>query len=322
MAWFARFSDDLYSGRRSIDFVGRYKIWYSASFVILLVAILGPFFHGGYKFGIEFTGGSQFVISDVKQKSIELAREVVKKTVDKPSVVTTFGKGLVVRTDQLSDTQSNSVRDALADTYGVSHDAVAASYIGPSWGQDVTRQGIQGLVIFLLLVFVVMALYFRTWRMSLSAIIALFHDLIITAGIYGLLGLEITPAAVIGLLTILGYSLYDTVVVFDRVRENRALDPTCSDYKGIVNRAVNQTFVRSINTSLIAVLPVASILFIGSLILGASTLSDISVALFIGMLAGAYSTIVIASPTYALLCKKLPSGKEKRLRKASVKAPG
>ena len=168
---------------------------------------------------------------------------------------------------------------------------------------DVTEKALIGLVVFLLLVTVLMALYFRTVKMSLAALVALAHDVVITLGIYALIGFEITPAAVIGFLTILGYSLYDTVVVFDKVREN-TLDVELSETKTFasqVNLAINQTLVRSVNTSVVAVLPVASILFIGAAILGAGTLRDIALALFIGIVAGTYSSVFIAGPLYVSL---------------------
>jgi preprotein translocase subunit SecF len=180
---------------------------------------------------------------------------------------------------------------------------VTSSFIGASWGSDITGQALRALAIFVALVSVVMALYFRTWKMSLAAIIAMIHDLVITAAVYGAFGLEVTPAAIIGLLTILGYSLYDTVVVFDKIRENTSIsyDLSKRTFADSVNLAVNQTLVRSINTSVVAVLPVGSILFIGSILLGAGTLRDISLALFIGIIAGAYSTMFIAAPLYAQL---------------------
>jgi preprotein translocase subunit SecF len=185
---------------------------------------------------------------------------------------------------------------------------VTSSFIGANWGADVTSKALNGLIVFLILVSVLMALYFRTFKMSVAALAALAHDIVITAGIYALTGFEVTPAAVIGLLTILGYSLYDTVVVFDKVREN-TLDVEFSEtstFASQVNLAVNQTLVRSVNTSVVAVLPVAAILFIGALILGVGTLRDIALALFIGIIVGTYSSIFIASPVYVHLREKEP----------------
>jgi preprotein translocase subunit SecF len=177
---------------------------------------------------------------------------------------------------------------------------VTSSFIGANWGADVTEKAFIALIVFLVVVSLLMALYFRTLKMSVAALVALFHDVVITLGIYALVGFEITPAAVIGFLTILGYSLYDTVVVFDKVREN-TLDVEFSEtttFASQVNLAINQTLVRSVNTSVVAVLPVAAILFVGATALGAGTLRDISLALFIGIIAGTYSSVFLAGPLY------------------------
>ena len=201
------------------------------------------------------------------------------------------------------------MRLKLGEAYGVPGEEVTSSFIGPNWGADVTRQALTGLVVFLVLVSLLMAFYFRSWKMSVAALLALGHDLILTAGVYAGVGFEVTPAAVIGFLTILSYSLYDTVVVFDKVREN-TLEIQYSEtrtFAEMVNLAVNQTLVRSINTSVVAVLPVGSILFIGSLVLGAGTLRDIALALFVGTIVGTYSSIFLAAPIYAHLRENDPA---------------
>jgi preprotein translocase subunit SecF len=302
MASFSQFGNDLYSGKRSIDFVGRRRLWYAISAVLVLIALVGPWLRGGYEFGIEFRGGSEFTVSQVATLDQTLATDAVNEAVpgSNPRVSTLGQDSVRVQTDELDKTQTATVQDALATSYDVPVDNVTTSFIGATWGADITTQAIRGLVIFLVLVAIFMAIYFRTWKMAAAALIALLHDLIITAGVYGLTGLEITPAAVIGLLTILGYSLYDTVVVFDKIRENTAnLDERGSQTFGeMVNLAINQTLVRSINTSIVAALPVASILIIGSFVLGASTLRDISLALLIGIIVGTYSTIFVAAPLY------------------------
>ncbi len=303
MASFSQFGNDLYTGKRSYDIVGSRRIWWIVSSVLLLVVIVGTALHGGFAFGIEFRGGSQFQISDTKNLNQTFAGNTVKAAVPSTSpVVTIVGSNSVrIQTDQLTTKQSVAVTDALAKAYNVKQTQVASSFIGATWGADITRQAITGLVAFLVLVAIAMSLYFRTWKMSAAALIALAHDLIITAGVYGLLHIEITPAAVIGFLTILGYSLYDTVVVFDKIRENTSEDGEQSrrTFGESVNLAVNQTLVRSINTSVVAILPVAGILFIGALLLGAGTLQDISLALFIGIIVSTYSTIFVAAPLYA-----------------------
>jgi preprotein translocase subunit SecF len=304
---FADFGNALYTGEKSIDFVGRRKVWYAISAVLILVAILGPILRGGFTFGIEFTGGSQFQvhIAEGGERDQQVAADAVESVLpgSAPRVSLVGQTDVRVQTEQLEDTQSRDLHSALAEAYGVSDDQVTASYIGASWGQDITRQALVGLIVFILFAALIMALYFRTWKMSLAALVALFHDLIITAGIYGITGFEITPAAVIGFLTILGYSLYDTVVVFDKIRENTSPGELTErrTFGEAVNLGVNQTLVRSINTSVVALLPVGSILFIGAFVLGAGTLRDIALALFIGILVGAYSTIFIAAPIYVQL---------------------
>lgn len=298
-----KFGNDLYTGARSFDFVGKRKIWYSIAIVMVVLSILVPIVRGGFNFSIEFRGGSQFLISDVKSTDTSKAQGAVQSVVPNAvSHVSVVGNNAIqVQTDQLSVSQTKAVGDALAQTYGVSSSEVSSTFIGPSWGADVTQQTIQGLIVFLLLAFIAMALYFRTWKMSASAIVSLFHDLIITAGIYALVGFEVSPATMIGFLTILGYSLYDTVVVFDKIRENtkEELELTRRTFPEAVNLAVNQTLVRSINTAVVAVLPVASILFIGAYAFGAATLRDISLALLIGIIVGTYSTIFLAAPMYS-----------------------
>ncbi|NBR64368.1 MAG: protein translocase subunit SecF [Micrococcales bacterium] len=305
MSRFSDFGNQLYSGQRSIDFVGRRKFFYVIALAMLALAILIPMTRGGFNFGIEFKGGSEYRISASKVDSTLIAEKAVHKIVDNIQVNTTrIGADTIrVQTPQLSDTQSEKVRLALAKAYKVVDSNVASSFIGPNWGADITSKAISGLLTFIVLAAILMALYFRTLKMSVAAMLALAHDLVITAGIYGALGFEVTPAAVIGFLTILGYSLYDTVVVFDKIRENtnEVEFSETATFKERVNLAINQTLVRSINTSVVAVLPVAAILFIGAYVLGAGTLRDISLALFIGILVGTYSTIFIAAPFYSQL---------------------
>lgn len=307
MASFSQFGSDLYTGKRSYDIVGRRKTWYLIAVVCIVLSLAVPWLRGGYQLGIEFTGGSEFTVSDVKTTDQNIATETVERVV--PDVIPRVSQlgthGIRVQTGQLTNAQTDEIASELADAYQVPDEKVAATFIGATWGADVLAQAIRGLVIFLALAAVFMALYFRTWKMSLAAMTALIHDLLITAGVYGIVGLEVTPAAVIGFLTILGYSLYDTVVVFDKVRENTSIE-SIRTFKQSVNLAVNQTLVRSINTSIVALLPVAAILFIGSYVLGAGTLRDISLALFIGIIVGTYSTIFLASPMYAHLREKEP----------------
>ena len=303
MSRFTDLGNQLYSGEKSINFVGRRKTFYIAAAITVVLAILIPVVKGGFNFGIEFRGGSEYKISGSKLQSTKLAEDAVHEVVPAIQVNTTIiGADTVrVQTPQLSDEDSEKVRLSLAKTYEVKDSNVASSFIGPNWGADITNKALSGLAIFILLVAILMALYFRTLKMSAAAMLALAHDLILTAGLYGALGFEVTPAAVIGFLTILGYSLYDTVVVFDKIRENthEVEFSETTTFAEQVNLAINQTLVRSINTSVVGVLPVASILFIGSTVLGAGTLRDISLALFVGIIVGTYSTIFIAAPAYS-----------------------
>lgn len=302
--------NDLYSGRVSFNIVGRRKLWYAIAIVLVVLSIAAPIARGGFNFGIEFRGGSEFRIDGVGGTSQEVAREAVKSVEpDSQPIVTSVGTDSVrIQTEQLDDVTTEEIRIALASAYGLDSGSVTSSFIGANWGADVTSKAINGLIVFLILVSLFMALYFRTFKMSIAALAALAHDVVVTVGIYALVGFEVTPAAVIGFLTILGYSLYDTVVVFDKVREN-TLDVEFSDTKTFasqVNLAVNQTLVRSVNTSVVAVLPIGAILLIGATLLGVGTLRDIALSLFIGMIVGTYSSIFIASPVYVNLRENEP----------------
>jgi preprotein translocase subunit SecF len=301
-----QFGNRLYTGETSINFIGRRTLWYIISIVGISLAIGAAALRGGFSFGIEFRGGSEFQISNPAQVDTSIAVDTVTNDIgpDAQTRVTIVGGSSVrVQTDQLTTEENDALRASLATAYSVDLNSVTSSFIGASWGSDITSQALRALAIFVVLVSVVMGLYFRTWKMSVAAIVAMLHDLVLTAAVYGAFGLEVTPAAVIGLLTILGYSLYDTVVVFDKVRENTAIayDESKRTFAESVNLAVNQTLVRSINTSIVAILPVGAILFIGSMLLGAGTLRDIALSLFVGILSGAYSTMFIAAPLYAQL---------------------
>jgi preprotein translocase subunit SecF len=286
-------------------------VWYIIAALAILVSLVVPFVRGGYHFGIEFTGGSEYTVSHPSTVDQTPAKTAVQSVVPSlaPEIAVVGGSSIRVQTAQLTSDQSDRVASALAKAYNVPVTDVTSSFIGATWGADITGTAVRGLVVFLVLVTIVMALYFRTWKMSVAALVALAHDLILTAGIYGIVGFEVTPAAVIGFLTILGYSLYDTVVVFDKVRENtsRLTQDSPRTFAETVNLAVNQTLVRSINTSIVALLPIAGILFIGAALLGAGTLRDISLALFIGIIVGTYSTIFLATPLYTDLRSTEPA---------------
>lgn len=306
---FAQFGNDLYTGKRSYDIVGQRKRWFRIGGALIVLSILlltlvrlNP--------GIEFRGGSEFQVADVSTVDQSLAYDAVETVAtDHVARVSQVGGSTIrVQTAELSDTETTELAQALADAYDVPVDEVTASFVGPAWGQDVTSKALRGLLIFLALVTVVMAIYFRHWKMSAAALTGLLHDVIITVGLYAGVGFEVTPASVIGFLTIMGYSLYDTVVVFDKVRENTegVLEQSRYTYAEAANLAVNQTLVRSINTSIVGLLPVGSILFVGSFLMGAGTLRDISLALFIGLIFSTLSSIFIATPMEVWLRERDP----------------
>jgi preprotein translocase subunit SecF len=302
--------NDLYTGKTSFPFVGRRRLWFLIAAILVIGSALVPVFRP-IQFSIEFTGGSQFTVNSVANPDQAIATEAVQSVVpDATTKVVTIGDDAVrVQTDQLTDAESREVSEALAEAYDVPASEVSYSFIGPSWGADVTRQSLWGLAIFLALTFLILALYFRTWKMSVSAIIGLVDVLVITIGVYALFGFEISPAAVIGFLTILSYALYDTTVVFDKIRENTTEDGEVSGrtFGESVNLAVNQTLVRSINTTVVAILPTGAILFIGLLWTGAQTLTDLSLSIFVGTIVAAYSTIFVAAPLYSLLRENEPA---------------
>lgn len=305
MPKFAQLGSNLYTGKTSVPFIPKKKLWLGISAVLVVIAILIPVFTGGFKMGIDFRGGSEFTVSDTQNTDITVGQKAVSQHAGaKQTEVTKIAPGTIrVQTEQLNDTQTLSVKKALQDAYKVGSDDVTSSYVGPTWGQGVTRQATWGLIAFVVLATIGMALYFRTVKMSLSAIAGLLFTVITTAGVYALVGFEVTPSAIIGFLTILSYSLYDSVVVFDKIRENTKdyQSNTKRTFADEVNLATNQTLVRSINTSVVGILPVGSILFIGAFLLGAGTLQDLSLALFIGIIMGTLGTLFVSAPLYATL---------------------
>jgi preprotein translocase subunit SecF len=304
MGKMSRLGNALYEGDVSIDFVGRKWLWYAVSGVIVILAVGGLYFKG-LNFGIEFEGGVEYQVSvpanQVSQDNVDKIRAAVAETgIDAASspIVNTSGGSIRVQTEELTNAQAIKVTNVIAETVNV--DAakdISTQDIGASWGEQVAQRALTGLGVFLVLVVLFIWAYFREWKMSVAALVALAHDVIITVGIYALSGFEVTPATVTGLLTILGFSLYDTVVVFDKVKENtRNLRKSRRTYAELANLAVNQTLVRSINTSIVALLPVGVILYVGVVSLGTGALKDLSLALFVGMAAGTYSSIFIATP--------------------------
>jgi protein-export membrane protein SecD/preprotein translocase SecF subunit len=324
----ARLGNRLYKGETSINFVGRAKRWYAASAGLLGVAVLGLVLNG-LSLGIEFTGGAEFTAQKdgVNETTIAQVRDDVVDTgvgAAANPVVTIVGDDRIrVVTSDLTPQESNEVRDAVAGSMDVATDDVTVQLVGPSWGAEITQKALQGLLFFLVAVVVYLAISFEP-KMALAALAALAHDVLATVGIYALTGFDVTPASVIGFLTILGYSLYDTVVVFDKVRENTRGIETQSryTYSEAANLAVNQTLVRSINTSVIALLPIGSILVVSLAALGTGTLKDLALALFVGVAVGTYSSIFIATPLLADLREREPVMRGLRQRVASRRAAG
>jgi preprotein translocase subunit SecF len=324
MGRISTFGQHLYEGRISFDFVGRRKLWYSISAIIVIVAT-SAFILRGFNYGVEFKGGVEFtatVQSANSASSDDMAQAVEDSGVSDagdPTVQTSGDKQIRVQTRALTQDQATTVKDSMLKA-GASE--VSQNLIGPTYGKQVANKALKGLIAFLIIVVLFIWAYFREWRMSVAGIVALAHDLIITGGVYALSGFEVTPATVTGLLTILGYSLYDTVVVFDKVRENTRgiLKSTSKTYAEQANLALNQTLVRSINTSITALLPVGALLFAGAAILGTGPLKDLALALFVGMLAGTYSSIFIATPFASQLKEMEPAIKAQAARVMAKRA--
>jgi preprotein translocase subunit SecF len=324
MARLGKLTHRLYTGEVSYDFIGHRRRWYLLSGTLITLSIVALLVRG-LVFGIEFRGGADFKApTTVTSSTVDQVREALARTglpdLD-DSIVNTIGDSQVrVQTRPLdSTTEVPVVRAAIAEEVGIAPDEVTYSLIGASWGSQITERALIALAVFLALVGLVIGVYFRDAKMSVAALVALAHDLVLTIGIYALVGFTVTPATLIGILTILGYSLYDTVVVFDKVRENvrDIRSSTMKTYSEAANLAVNQTLVRSINTTVIGVLPVAALLFAGAVILGEGPLKDLSLALFVGMVSGAYSSIFIATPLLAQLREREPDMKKLAARVAA-----
>lgn len=303
------FGQRLYRGEVSYDFVGRWKRWYAISAIILLVSV-GALAIRGLNLGIEFRGGADFAIPNATC-SVAEARDVAEAETGGQTIVTAASSGTMrVQTIPLTSAESVALSDSLGAACGVPGGEITVQVVGPTWGAEISTKALQGLLIFLALVSIFLAIYFE-WRMAVGALVALAHDLVITIGIYAAFGLEVTPATAIGVLTILAYSLYDTVVVYDKVKENTRgiFGQSVMTYDEAANLAVNQTVVRSINTSLTSLLPVLAIIVVGAGLLGAGTLLDLAVALAVGMAVGTYSSLFIATPVLAQLKRRQPEVK-------------
>jgi len=299
---------DIYRGDTRFDFVkiGRKSIVVSSILVALSIVIMlvRPF-----NLSIDFTGGTIVTAPNHHAATVEEVRAALRAIGQGGATVQVTGEGsdgsILVRTEALSADEQDRFVQTVADVAGATSDEVNVDAVGPTFGAEVTKRAIRALVIFLIAVAVFISWRFE-WKMAAAALAALFHDLMMTGGIYALIGFVVTPATVIAVLTILGYSLYDTVVVFDKVTENVTEMRQRSDFETIVNRSMNQVLMRSINTSLTSLLPVGSLLFVGSYALGAETLREFALALFVGIAVGTYSSIFIATPLLALWKKNEP----------------
>ena len=326
------FTHALYTGEISYGFIQRRKIWYTITAAVIIISFIGLLIRG-LNLGIEFKGGVQFrAPAHVATSTIDDVRKSVLSSgtpdMDATEVVSLGSDAVQVQTRALNNDETTKVQEAIAKATGTKMSSVTYSKVGSQWGEQITGKAIKALVVFLVLVMLQIWAYFRHWKMSIAALVALLHDLIVTIGIYALVGFTVSPSTVIGVLTILGYSLYDTVVVFDKVRENvQDIDKRDYTFAEGANRAVNQVLVRSINTTIVGVLPVAALLFAGAFVLGSGPLEDLGLALFVGMIVGAYSSIFIATPVFTQLREHEPAMKEhtarvlRRRERAAQKAP-
>ncbi|MFD9169231.1 protein translocase subunit SecF [Streptomyces diastaticus] len=312
----------LYRGEVGYDFVGKRKFWYAVSILITITAIAGLAVRG-LSMGIEFQGGAVFTTPKTSV-SAPRAENIAEEAAGHDALVQELGNGgLRIQISNVDTAKSDAIKETLSRELDVAADDINADLVGPSWGSQIANKAWTGLGIFMILVVIYLAIAFE-WRMALAALVALIHDITITVGVYALVGFEVTVGTVIGLLTILGYSLYDTVVVFDSLKESSkdATKQTRWTYSEIANRSINATLVRSINTTAVALMPVGALLFIGGGFLGAGMLNDISLSLFVGLAAGAYSSIFIATPLVADFKETDPQMKALRKRVLAKRAQG
>ncbi|WP_219049234.1 protein translocase subunit SecF [Streptomyces sp. JJ66] len=322
MSGIGALSAKLNRGEVAVDIVSRRKLWYVLSAVMIAISLGGLGFKGLFM-GVEFQGGAVFT-TPATQVSVEEARTAAQEATGNDARVQRLGnKSLRITVTGLDTETSNNARGDIAQELGFAGEDLGVELVGPSWGDQMTSKALTGMVIFLVLVSVYLAITFE-WRMALAALVALLHDLIITVGVYALVGFEVTPGTVVGVLTILGYSLYDTVVVFDKVNENtRTLtQQNRRTFSELANMGLNATLVRSVNTSVVALLPVAGLLIIGAGLLGGGMLKDIALSLFVGLVAGTYSSIMIATPIVVDLKNRQPEVRKHTRRVLAKRAKG
>jgi preprotein translocase subunit SecF len=315
----------LYRGDVSINFVGRQKIWYAISGCIVLIALVALLVRG-LNFSVDFKGGSIFTVK-APNATISQVQKAVADGGGGTSTVQKAGVGsraqFQAQTEALSTGTNEKVQNSLAKELGIPQSQISTTIVGPTWGSQISSKAIEALIAFLIVIVIYLSIAFE-WKMATAAFVALLHDILITVGVYALAGFQVSPATITGLLTILGYSLYDTVVVFDKVRENTAgltaggnQRTSFTSYSQAANLALNQTLVRSINTSLIALLPVTAILIASTVLLPPGQLTDLALVLFVGMLSGTYSSIFIATPVLADLKEREPKMKQLAARAAA-----
>src|ERR1700722_1456873 len=306
----------IYQGRTTIDFVGRKRTWFSISLVIIVLGLASLGIRG-FNLGIDFKGGSSWTVQSTSTSVSAITASAQKAGLAAPIVEKLGSKTYEVTADinnlsgEAQTKLINKVADALASTAHTNSNNVSIESVGPTWGGQITHRALEALIIFFIAVVAYISIRFEP-KMAAAAFIAMVHDLLVTVGVYSLFGLQITPDTVIAILTILGYSLYDTVVVFDRVRDNAGgiLKSGDMSYGEMVNLSMNQTLARSINPSLVAILPVLAVLLVGADLLGATTLQNYGLALFVGLMSGAYSSIFIASPLLAWMKEREPRFRE------------
>ncbi|MDP9117514.1 MAG: protein translocase subunit SecF, partial [Actinomycetota bacterium] len=328
----------LYRGDTRVNFIGNRQRWYLASAIMIAICLLSIGIRG-FNYGVEFAGGNQFQIpvtgSSITTSQVNQAFSAAGTSPDTPAQAVGSGSThqIVVKTGVLSTEKQQALLDKVASILHLSPNQITTQSVSSSWGHDITVKAIEGLIIFLVVVSIYISIRFQ-WRMAVGGILALIHDLFIAAGIYSLVGFEVNPSTVVGLLTILGFSLYDTVVVYDKVAENSKdlLAGSRMTYSEAANLAVNQTLMRSINTSLIALLPVAGLLFVGAGILGVGTIKDLALILFVGLASGAYSSLFLATPIvvdlteaepeYRALAKRVAAKRASEAAKGATARPG
>lgn len=305
----------LYRGQTAVDFYGHRRIGLIIA-ILILVATFGSLFTQGLNLGLDFEGGQAWDVPSSETFGVDEAEDVlsandVSITGSKIQTRSSESESFVtVQIEEVSSETAEALTVAFADAAGVTTDEVSFSFTSASWGRDITEKAIEALVIFLIAVAIFISIRFE-WRMAAGALAAMAHDVLFAVGVYTIFQFEVTPATVIAFLTILGYSLYDTIVVFDRIKENEGkYAGVRMPYEDVVNISMNQVLMRSINTSISSILPVASLLLIGSGFLGAVTLREFALALLVGMISGVYSSIFVASPVLAAL--KVNTGRKSR----------